>query len=45
MILNPGENVQDTGYFSIADQIVTAEDFYSDFRFVTTMRTGNSLKN
>ncbi|EKM59215.1 uncharacterized protein PHACADRAFT_191536 [Phanerochaete carnosa HHB-10118-sp] len=31
VILNPGTNVQDDGFFSIADQIVTAEDFYSDF--------------
>jgi len=31
VILNPGTNVQDVGFFSIANQIVTAEDFYSDF--------------
>lgn len=31
VILNPGANVGDNSFFSIADQIVTAEDLYSDF--------------
>lgn len=34
VILNPGANVQSAGYFSIADEIVTAEDFFDDFRHV-----------
>ena len=34
VILNPGQNVQDTGYFSIVDEIITAEDFFDDFRRV-----------
>ncbi|KAF7790890.1 hypothetical protein EIP86_001848 [Pleurotus ostreatoroseus] len=31
VILNPGGSVGDTQYFSIADQIVTMENFYDDF--------------
>ncbi|GJE84198.1 Spherulin-4 [Phanerochaete sordida] len=31
VFLNPGASVQDDGFFAIADQIVTAEDYYSDF--------------
>lgn len=31
VILNPGSNVGSTGYFSIADQIVTSENFFSAF--------------
>ena len=34
VILNPGTNVADTSYFSIADFIVTAEQFYDDFEWV-----------
>ncbi|KAJ7777885.1 Spherulation-specific family 4 [Mycena maculata] len=33
VILNPGVNVADDSYFSIADFIVTVEDFYDDFSF------------
>ncbi|KIK61904.1 hypothetical protein GYMLUDRAFT_243069 [Collybiopsis luxurians FD-317 M1] len=33
VILNPGINVADSDYFSIADFIVTAEQFYDDFSF------------
>ncbi|KAJ3995606.1 Spherulation-specific family 4 [Lentinula boryana] len=33
VILDPGINVADPGFFSIADFIVTAEAFYDDFSF------------
>ncbi|KAE9385329.1 hypothetical protein BT96DRAFT_949919 [Gymnopus androsaceus JB14] len=37
VIFNPGENVADTSFFSIADFIVTAEDFYDDFSFPSSL--------
>ncbi|KAE9399233.1 hypothetical protein BT96DRAFT_1019687 [Gymnopus androsaceus JB14] len=37
VILNPGTNVADTSYFSIADFIVTAEQFYDDFDWPSSL--------
>ncbi|KIP10724.1 hypothetical protein PHLGIDRAFT_65173 [Phlebiopsis gigantea 11061_1 CR5-6] len=43
VILNPGSNVQDIGYFPIADQIVTAENFFDDFRYFSHIANIYSL--
>ena len=32
--MNPGSAVGDTRFFGIANQIVTIENFFSDFRYV-----------
>ncbi|KIK61905.1 hypothetical protein GYMLUDRAFT_72957 [Collybiopsis luxurians FD-317 M1] len=37
VILNPGVNVADSDYFSIADFIVTAEQFYKKFSFPSSL--------
>ena len=34
LIMNPGSAVGDTRFFGIANQIVTIENFFSDFRYV-----------
>ena len=34
VILNPGATVEDTAFFSVADQIVTYESYYASFRYV-----------
>jgi hypothetical protein len=37
VILNPGTTVSDTGYFSIADYIVTTENFYNSFSYPSSL--------
>ncbi|KAE9399232.1 hypothetical protein BT96DRAFT_920310 [Gymnopus androsaceus JB14] len=37
VIFNPGETVTDTAFFSIANFIVTFEDFYDDFSFPSSL--------
>lgn len=39
IILNPGTSVgSETAYFTLANQIVTAENFYNDFRYIIIFR-------